>query len=208
MSGPQERPFSDNPNTPRVPYDLYSEEKANFAGIVIGWILCSTHGDPHLHVRPPALTSSVWLVLGVIVILLFQCVVAMLYPVHRRTGGNKWGLITYTVVMFSVVTVLTATGLDTQSISYIDDRELPGVEGVIPPGPLGYQSFIHSDLLSAVPNATFFLNNWLADSLLVSPLSDAAFTRPVSNTSSSSSTAAILYTPRTSGYRLPLPNVP
>lgn len=36
--------------------------------------------------------------------------------------------------------------LDILSFSYIDNREFPGVEGVAPSGPLGYQWFISSGI--------------------------------------------------------------
>ena len=39
MSGSQEMPWSNNPNTPMIPYDLYFEEKASFAGLLISSIL-------------------------------------------------------------------------------------------------------------------------------------------------------------------------
>ena len=57
---------------------------------------------------------------------------------------------------------------DIQSISFIDNREFPGVGDTIPPGPLGYQLFIYSKPITIVPNLMFLLNNWLADGLLVS----------------------------------------
>ena len=110
--------------------------------------------------------------------LFFHCMAALLDPVNRRREGIKWGLVTYTVVMFSFVTVFTAMNLNVQSISFIDNREFPGVEGVLPPGPLGYQFFIYSRALSVIPNVMFLLNNWLADGLLVGSLFDVAFTRP------------------------------
>lgn len=75
--------------------------------------------------------------------------------------------------MFSFVTVFTATNLDIQSISYIDNREFPGMDGVgsvLPPGPLGYQFFIYSKSISIGRSLMFLLSNWLADGLLVSPV--------------------------------------
>ena len=93
---------------------------------------------------------------------------ALFSPAHRRGMGIKWGLASYTAVMFSLVTVLTGMQLNLQSISYIDNREFPGIKGRVPPGPLGYQSLIYTGPLGIVPNAMFNLNNWLADGLLVS----------------------------------------
>ena len=96
----------------------------------------------------------------------FQCMAALLSPVDRRRGGIKWVHVSYTVLMFSLATVYTATNLNVQSISFINNREFPGVEGVFPPGPLGYLWF-NSRMLCTVPNLMFLLNNWLADGLMV-----------------------------------------
>ena len=111
--------------------------------------------------------------------LFFQCVSALLCLTRRRGEAVKWGLVFYTVLMFSVVTVYTATYLNIQSISLIDNREFPGVEGVLPPGPLGYRWLIHSKALTGiVPNLMFLMGNWLADCLMVSSLFDVTPTRP------------------------------
>ena len=110
----------------------------------------------------------------------------LLSPVDRRRGGIKWGHVSYTVLMFSLATVYTATNLNVQSVSYIDNREFPGVEGVLPPGPLGYLWF-NSRVLCTVPNLMFLLNNWLADGLMVGSLFDVV---QLSNPSSSSFTDA------------------
>ena len=108
-------------------------------------------------------------ILGTVIVLFFKCMAALFDPAHRRGEGIKWGLVSYAVVMFSVATVLAAKGLNVQSYSYVDHREFPGVaDGVVPPGPLGYQGFIHSNVLSIIPDVMFFLTNWLADGLLVS----------------------------------------
>lgn len=72
--------------------------------------------------------------------------------------------------MFSFVTIYTATGLDLQSISYIDNRDFPGIDGVLSPGPLGYQFLIYSNAINVVPTLMFQFNNWLADGLLVRPV--------------------------------------
>ena len=105
-----------------------------------------------------------------VIVLFFKCMTTLFDPVHRRGAGIKWGLVSYTSIMFSFVTVLTATDLDILSVSYIDDREFPGVEGLIPPGPLGYQWLIDPGPLSIAPNVMFVLCNWLADGLLVGSL--------------------------------------
>jgi len=108
----------------------------------------------------------------------FQCMSGLLSPLYRKREGTKWGVICYTLALFSFVTVYTGMNLNIESISYIDNREFPGVKGMLPAGPLGFRSFIYSDALSVVPNVMFFLNNWLADAFLVSSLVDTTFSRP------------------------------
>ena len=109
--------------------------------------------------------------LGVIIVLFFQCMSALFNPVNRTLEGIRWGLVTYTVAMFSVVTILVAMNLNVQSLCYIDNRQFPGKD-VVPPGPFGYQLFLYSNPLSIVPNFMFLLNNWLADGLLVGSVSN------------------------------------
>ena len=110
--------------------------------------------------------------------LFFQCMAGLFNPVHRKGERIKWGLVSYTVVTFLTVIVGTVMNLGYQSASYVDNRELPGVEGVSPPGPFGYQLFTTSSVPAMITSVSFPLNNWLADGLLVSPPSDAAFTHP------------------------------
>ena len=129
--------------------------------------------DPHLRIRLSVLITSVWYTLGVVVVVAFKCMTALFHPAYRRGEGIKWGFVCYTMVMFSLVTVFTATNLDIQSISYIDNREFPGVEGV---GPFRYEWFISAEILTTVSNVMFPLNNWLADGLLVSSLFDVTST--------------------------------
>ena len=124
------------------------------------------------------LTVFVRFLLGVVIVLFFNCMGALVNPVNHRGQGIKWGLVFYTVVMFAFVTVYTAMNLNLQSISYIDNREFPGVGDVLPPGPLGYQWFMYSNALTIVPNLMFLLNNWMADGLLVGSLFDATFAWP------------------------------
>ena len=64
------------------------------------------------------------------------------------------------------------------SISHIDNREFSGVEGVVPPGPYGYLMFIPSEAIEVIPDATFNLDRWSADSILVSSLFCAPFAHP------------------------------
>ena len=95
---------------------------------------------------------------------------ALFNPIYRRGEGIKWGLVSYTAVMFSLATVQTALNLDIQSISYIDNRAFSDIEDLIEPGPLGYQVSIITDALAIVPDVMFALSNWFADGLLVSSL--------------------------------------
>ena len=122
-------------------------------------------------------TSSVRFIPGMLVVLFFKCMSALFNPVYRRGEGINWGLVSFTVVMFSLATVCTAMNLDINSISYIDNREYPG-DGGTAPGPLGYIATVFYKAINIVPNTAFVLNNWLADGLLASFLFDAAFPRP------------------------------
>ena len=118
---------------------------------------------------------------------------ALCNPVNYAKAGIKWGLVAYIAAMFSIVTIFTATNLSIQSGSYIDNREFPGIDGVLPPGPLGYQFLIYSRGVSIVRNLTFLLNNRLADGLLVNSVYNS--TVPVSHESRPcSSIVAMLFT--------------
>ena len=82
------------------------------------------------------------------------------------------------------MTVFTGINLDVLSISYIDNRASPGTSELLP-GPLGYQSSTYSMKIGVVSTAMFLFNNWLADGLLVSFVSNSVV--PVSNTDHPSS---------------------
>ena len=113
-----------------------------------------------------ALTSFVQFnILGIVIVLFFQCMGAL---VSRTRGGIRWELVAHTVAMFSIVTIYNAISLNILSISYIDNREFPGVVGALPPGPIGYQYLTYTDTMNVVATVMFLLNNWLADGLLVS----------------------------------------
>ena len=108
----------------------------------------------------------------------FQCLTALFSPIHRRGDPINWEVVSYTVVMFSLVTIEIATQLHIQSLSYIDNRGFPGGDGVSSSGPYGYQRHIDPKAISVAQGVAFVLNNWLADGLLVIPLFDAAVTYP------------------------------
>lgn len=162
MSDSPEGPWSNNPNAPQISYSLYLGEKQGFAGTLVGSLLyggsCNCLSD-----LPTFPTQSI--VSGVVVVLFFRCMDALLNPVGRTKGNIQWGLVAHTVVMFSSATIYTAINLDLQSISSIDNREFTGDGGLFP-GPLGYQFFINSKPITIVPDILIFLNGWLADGLL------------------------------------------
>jgi len=136
--------------------------------------------DPRIDARVSVLTAlHVRFILGMFVVLFFKCMTALFNPVFRRGKGVKWGLVSYTVIMFSLVTVHLATNLHVLSVSYIDNRDFSGpVNGVEHRGPYGYQTAINFKPISVIPRAAFRLNNWSADGLLVGSLFDAIVARP------------------------------
>jgi len=120
---------------------LYYAEKFTFAGFLLGAIFY-----------------------GITIILFFQCMSALF---NHTWKDIKWALVAHTTAMFSFVTIYTATFLDIQSISYVDNREVPSVDGLFIPGPIGYQGLVYSKPISLVGTIVFFLNNGLADALLL-----------------------------------------
>ena len=136
MSDSQKQPWPDNPDAPKIPYWLYSYEKSYFAGTPISSVLHGTPKTFRLYVRDRFICLVRF---RVTIVVFFQCMVALFDPVHRRGERIKWGLVSDITVVFSLATVQTALSLDIHSISYIDKRELLGVENLqIPPGPFGY----------------------------------------------------------------------
>lgn len=113
------------------------------------------------------------LISGIVIVLFYQCMSVLCDPVNHTRENVKWGLVAYTVAAFSFVTIFTATNLYIQSISYIGNREFLGVTGISTSGPLGYQLLTHSKMVSICRNLTFLLNNWLAEGLLVSFVSNS-----------------------------------
>jgi len=160
MSDTQTKPWSDNPNAQKISYVAYSVEKADFAGILIAAILHGTSNNPHPDVRLSVLNTFI---LGAFVVLFFRCMTALLDPSNLKRWGIKWGLVCYTVVMFSCATVATGTAQNLASVSFIDNHGSPGVEGVSSPA----LWTIYSKPASIVPNFVSLLNYWLADGFLV-----------------------------------------
>ena len=195
MPDSQQTPWSDYPNAPKISHHLYIQEKVYFAGVVIGPILYGAckkiPPDPYL----PALSLSVWFILGILVVLFCCCMTALFNPTCHRGKGIKWGLASYTVIMFLVATVESVITFNSKSDAYINNRELSGVGAALPPGPLGYQSSLFSDVPTIVSNSMFFLNGWLADGLLVNSLFISVCTCLGANADSFSSIVATLSTP-------------
>jgi len=175
MSDAWDQRWSNDTDSPPITRADYIEEKATLAGSFIASIL---YGTPptRLSIRIDFNRS---VILGVVILLCFQCMAALLNPVHRKGEGIKWWLVAHTVAMFSFVTVYTAINLHIQSKSFIDKRkDQERTPTTFISGPLYYQLNIRWVALGIIPNIMFNLNNWLADGLLVSSLFDAAPTRP------------------------------
>ena len=104
-----------------------------------------------------------------LIVLFLKCVTSLLNPVYPRGERIKWGLVSYTVLMFAFATVDIATKAQIFSISYIDDCKFPGVEDELFPGLFGYQlrATTSYKAIGVVPIAAFRLANWSADGLLV-----------------------------------------
>ena len=170
MSDSQGGLWSDNPNAPKIPVWLYFAERYYSYGIFFASILYGTHDTPHLYF--PHLFTVRSVLLGVLIILFFRCITALLNPANRRGAGIKWWLVAYTVLAFAFATIINGTDLDIQSICYVDNREFPGVDGVLPPGPLGYKLSIRTGALSMTNSVMFFLGHLLADGFLVRCLFD------------------------------------
>lgn len=114
--------------------------------------------------------SARWAILGVAIVLFFRCIGALLNPVNHRRKAVKWGLVFYTAVMFMLATIYSTLGIVSQRISYIENREFPGINGALPPGPFGYDLLTYSDVINIAPYILFLLNQWLADGFLVSSI--------------------------------------
>ena len=90
--------------------------------------------------------------------------------------GVRWGLVAQTVAMFSFLTIGAVINRDAFAISYINGREFTGADGAGFPGPIGYQSFAftNQEVVGYVAFFMFPFNQWLADGLLVSSVSNSA----------------------------------
>ena len=95
MSDSQEQPDTNNSNAPKIPNHLYYEEKTYFAGIIVGSILYGTLKASQSAHPLSFCAQFVRLILGVLIVVFFQCIVALFNPVNRRRDGLKWGLVSY-----------------------------------------------------------------------------------------------------------------
>jgi hypothetical protein len=95
----------------------------------------------------------------------------LLGPISRTKKGIGRGLVLQTVAMFTFITIYNALQLVVQSFSYINNREFPGNHNY-PPGPLAFwfPGFESTSLI--VTAAILPLNQFLADGLLVSVVSN------------------------------------
>ena len=101
----------------------------------------------------------------------FRCIGVLLSPTSPIRRGMRWALIVHTVAMFLFITIPTGIYLNGLSVMYINNRGFPG-GGKYPPGPIGYIYIISTEATTTVLNAMFPLNQWLADGLLVGPISN------------------------------------
>ena len=114
------------------------------------------------------------IVLGIVVILFFQCIGALVDPANDMRRSVKLGLVAYTAALVSFSTISLAVARNVLSTGFIDIRNFPGTEEY-PPGPLG------GTLIFGVDNGRATLvsfpapvNQWLSDGLLVSSISNLA----------------------------------
>ena len=127
-------------------------------------------------VRQPTYPSVVariliGLTIGIVVVLFFRLMGALLNLGKRTRERVRWGLVAYATTAFLFVTVFITATLDRQSTSFINNRDFRGFKD-IPSGPLGHQMFIYSKMICVIPNIMLMLNNWLADGLLVGSVSN------------------------------------
>ena len=184
--------WSDAPYAPQESYRVYFDEKTNLSGFLSGAIfygkLANSSFCPHSHLR-----LIPFIIPGISFALFLQCISAFLDPINRSKGGIKWGMVVHTTLMFLVATGYSVANLNLQSISYVDNREFPGL-GDGWPGPYNWQYLIYDKPASYLSLIMFLMNTWLADGLLVSSKLKL-FRPPASNVGSSSFIGVALFTP-------------
>ena len=171
MSNSLGRLWSDSPNAPQIPFWLYHLEKDYFAGMLVGAV---AYGVLNL---TPIISTSVLtrfvrpIFAGIVMALFCQCIIVLLGHINPIKGGMKWALLTHTLVMFVFLTLPVGITLSGYGISYIEGRRFLGY-GEYPPGPLGYGDILNTKAVITVFSIMFPLNQWLADGLLVGPVSN------------------------------------
>ena len=73
--------------------------------------------SPSLHAHLPTPSFSDLLIPGLLVVLFFRCITALFNPTCRRGRGIKWGLVSYTTIVFLVGTVVSGMGFNIKSDS-------------------------------------------------------------------------------------------
>lgn len=135
-------PWSDDPNAPKVSKRLHLSEKGDLVGVF---------------------TSA--LLYGIIAVIFFRCMNALLDPTGRKQRGIRWPLVIHTVAMFSFATVSIVTDFYIHIGDLIDNRDFPGNDES-PPGPFGY--FLdNSDAVYLLPLVPLVLNGLFGDGLLL-----------------------------------------
>jgi hypothetical protein len=170
MSNSAEQPWSEGPNSPQIPSWLYLAEKEAFAGLLIGTILYGTL--THASAYPFSLLVSL-IFLGIAVALFFQCLGVLLGSANPIGRATKWALVVHTAAMFLFLTTTFGVDICYEFICYINNREFPGSDEY-PPGPIGYDYTLDAKVATTVLYVMFPLNQWLADGLLVGPISNPA----------------------------------
>ena len=170
MSGPLETSWSNGSNAPQIPFPLYLAEREAFAGLSIAALSYGTL-TAHLLICARHAYSTLFF-LGIVVVLFFQCMAALLGTAKPIKRGMRWVLVSHSVALFSFFTISTTIHLNNSSTLYIDNREFPGNDEY-PPGPLGYSNIFDLTGIAVVFKIMFPLNQWLADGLLVGPLSNS-----------------------------------
>ena len=80
---------------------LRRKEFSSLGREVYSLVLYGMHKAP----LPIHLSIRAYSILGIVVVLFFRCIAALLNSIHHREERIKWGLVTYTVVMFLLVTI-------------------------------------------------------------------------------------------------------
>lgn len=109
---------------------------------------------------------------GIVIALLFRCMIALLSPTNRTRGGNRWGLVAHTVALISVATI--SCGRRFPSLGRLHRRPRVSLWRWAPPGPFGYLLLPKFPAVRTISSSVVQVNQWLVGSLLVSPMRNLA----------------------------------